>query len=131
MEITRYALNGIVATIIHYLTLTLCVEILGFPSIGLANLTASLFGITASFVGNRYFVFTTVGAKIEWQFLKFFLLYLGIAILQGAILYLWSDVYSLNYHFGFAIAVCIQFAISYIGNKLLVFNSSRLAGKSY
>ena len=53
----RYLINGGVAASIHFLVLTLTLKVFNWSSAGWANLIASLFGITVSFLGSRHFVF--------------------------------------------------------------------------
>ncbi|MDQ8023125.1 MAG: GtrA family protein [Moraxellaceae bacterium] len=122
-EIWRYVLNGVVATAVHYAVLAFNLDVLGFPSAGLANLVAAVFGIAASFAGNRYFVFPD-GARAAWQgqALRFASLYGVIALLHGGVMWLWADVLGQDYHLGFLLATGLQFVLSYLGNRTLVFS---------
>lgn len=120
-EIVRYILNGVFATIVHYTALVVNIDLIGFEYIGLANFVAALVGITASFIGNRYFVFKSSKSHIVKQTLFFYLLYFFIALIHGAILFLWSDFYDYDYRIGFVIASIVQFILSFIGNKFIVF----------
>lgn len=123
-ELIRFIVNGLVATAVHYGVLTLNLQVLGFGSAGLANLCAAVAGITASFVGNRFYVFAG-SVRQPWlpQALKFSGLYGAIAVLHGAVLWLWTDRLGLDYRLGFLIATVLQVSLSYVGNKLLVFKS--------
>lgn len=121
LEFLRFCINGGVATIVHFLILVFGIEALQIPSAGLANALASLFGITTSFFGNRWFVFPKTGSSILTEFAKFAGLYLFIAILHGLILFAWSDTYGFDYRLGFVLATGLQVILSYFGNKLLVF----------
>lgn len=121
-ELCRYVSNGLLATCIHYGVLTFNLEILALPSAGLSNLIAAAFGIASSFFGNRYFVFTHHEADIFSQAIRFGLLYGLIALLHGFILFIWTDCLRLDYRLGFLVATFFQFALSYIGNKRMVFN---------
>jgi putative flippase GtrA len=123
-ELLRFIVNGLVATAVHFGVLTLNLEVLGFESAGLANLCAAVAGISASFLGNRCFVFLG-SARQPWlpQALKFSVLYGAIALLHGAVLWLWTDRFGLDYRAGFLIATGLQVSLSYVGNKLLVFKS--------
>jgi putative flippase GtrA len=118
---TRYLINGLVATAIHFLVLTINIKLLGWSSAGLSNLVASIFGIFSSFIGSRYFVFQHSSEVLWVQIYRFILLYLAIALLHGALLYIWVDVYSLNYILGFGVATAMQVLFSYVGNKFMVF----------
>jgi putative flippase GtrA len=90
-------------------------------SAGLANFLASFFGITISFLGSRYFVFRNWRVPIGVQFLRFGTLYAAIAILSGATLFIWSDIFFLNKTVGFFIGVILQVCFSYLGSRRLVF----------
>ena len=120
-EVLRYAINGFVATVVHFAVLAFNLHVLHFSSAGLANLTASLFGISASFVGSRYFVFPRTGEPIVAEALRFSGLYGAIALLHGAVLLVWSDYFGLDYRAGFLLATVLQVSLSYLGNKFLVF----------
>lgn len=120
-EVLRYAINGFVATAVHFAVLAFNLHVLHFSSAGLANLTASLFGISASFVGSRYFVFPRTGEPIVAEALRFSGLYGAIALLHGAVLLVWSDYFGLDYRAGFLLATVLQVSLSYLGNKFLVF----------
>lgn len=123
-ELFRFICNGLVATAVHYGVLTLNLEVLGFGSAGLANLCAAVAGITASFLGNRFYVFSGSDRQL-WlpQALKFSGLYGAIAVLHGLVLWLWTDRFGLDYRIGFLIATVLQVSLSYVGNKFLVFKA--------
>ena len=120
-EIIRYIINGIIATVIHFSVLSINMNIFAFRSAGIANMVAALFGITASFIGSRYFVYRHHTKSIGNHATRFVLLYLSIALLHGSVLYLWSDIYHHSYQIGFLLATLLQVSLSYIGNKVLVF----------
>lgn len=122
-EIIRYGINGLAATALHYGALTFNLKVIGMTSAGLANLIAAVFGISASFFGNRYFVFPATGESIVRQAVKFSGLYGAIAILHGLVLLLWADWCGFDYSLGFLIATGMQVSLSYFGNKFLVFKS--------
>ena len=123
-EILRFIANGLFATGVHFAVLTFNLKVLGFESAGLANLCAAVAGISASFLGNRFFVFAAAEPQpLLTQAIKFSGLYGAIAVLHGAVLWLWSDVWGLDYRLGFLLATGMQVTLSYIGNKLLVFKS--------
>jgi putative flippase GtrA len=120
-EILRYAINGLVATAVHYGVLTFNLEVLGIPSAGLSNLIAAVFGIGVSFIGSRYFVFPATDASILSQAVKFSGLYGAIALLHGLVLLAWTDWFGMDYRWGFLLATVLQVSLSYVGNKYLVF----------
>jgi len=117
----RYIINGLVATAVHFFILTFNLEVLDWSSAGVANLVAAAFGISASFIGSRYYVFYGSLEPLVKQLYRFMLLYVVIAILHGLLMYVWVDLYLQNYVIGFFLATAMQVACSYIGNKVLVF----------
>lgn len=122
-EVLRYVVNGLFATAVHYGVLSIELRALGFTSAGLSNMVAAIFGITASFLGSRYFVFRQTDEGLWHQARKFALLYTLIALLNGAIMATMTDHYGVDYRVTFLIATILQMALSYAGNKWLVFRS--------
>lgn len=120
-EVFRYIVNGLVATAAHFSFLTILVEFFEVESAGLANLIAAALSISVSFLGSRYYVFKNTDQPWYRQASKFVLLYLSIALVHGAVMWLWSDHFGFDYRLGFLIATCFQVAGSYLGNKFLVF----------
>ncbi|MDN4018048.1 GtrA family protein [Zwartia panacis] len=117
----RYIINGLVATAIHFLVLTFFLKILDWDSAGVANLIAAVFGISASFIGSRYYVFNGSLEPLVKQLYRFTFLYVAIAVLHGLFMHVWVDLYLQNYIIGFVIATAMQILCSYFGNKVLVF----------
>lgn len=122
-QVVRYIVNGIAATMIHYGVLTFNLHVLEMASAGLANLCAAVVGITASFLGNRYFVFRSRNERILHEASRFMALYGAIACLHGLVLFVWTDLLKLDYRAGFLMATFVQVSFSYWGNKRLVFES--------
>lgn len=122
MEVLRYVFNGLCATAIHYAVLTFNMKVLAMGSAGAANLIAACVGITASFLGNRYFVFAGTSGSFFGQAARFGGLYAAIALLHGAVLFVWTDLMRLDYRIGFLVATAVQVSLSYVGNKRLVFD---------
>jgi len=120
-EIFRFILNGIFATVIHYIVFSLNLNLFEMQSAGLANLIGASFGITCSFIGSRYFVFKKHKDSILNQVMRFLSLYIFIACIHGLTLLAWTDIYGLDYRIGFIIATFFQISLSYYGNKILVF----------
>lgn len=120
-EIVRYILNGLIATALHYLVLSVNLQFFEMRSAGLANMVAAVFGISCSFLGSRYFVFRNHEGGLLQQARGFLLLYGLIACLHGLVLLVWTDIFSLDYRLGFLIATAMQVSVSYLGNKLVVF----------
>jgi putative flippase GtrA len=117
----RYLVNGGVATLVHFLVLTINLKVLLWESAGLSNVVAAVCGTAVSFLGNRYYVFYGSAEPLFKQMYRFAIIYVVIAMGHGLILYVWSDVYRINYVIGFLIATVFQVTCSYLGNKLMVF----------
>lgn len=120
-QLVRYLINGLVATAIHYGVLSFNMEVLGMRSAGVANGIAAIFGIVASFVGSRYFVFRARQGRLARQGVLFLCTYGCIALLHAGILHVWTDVYRLHYALGFLLATGIQLMSSFVANKFMVF----------
>lgn len=120
-QVIRYALVGLLATAMHYVALSFAMEVLDFASAGAANALAAVVGIFFSFLGNRSFVFNSRRQGIGLQGLKFGTLYALIAVVHGAILYVWTDRMGFDYRIGFLLATSVQFVLSFLGNKTIVF----------
>lgn len=112
------------ATLVHFSALYIGIEIIKLDSIGFSNFIAAFFGIAVSFLGNKFFVFTDSKGNLYNQAVSFMLLYFSIALMHGVILYIWSDLYRMDYRIGFIIATILQILLSYTGNKKIVFKKS-------
>jgi putative flippase GtrA len=121
LEAVRYAVNGLMATAVHFGVLQLNLNILSISSVGVANFIAALFGVFFSFVGNRYFVFKSQKKSSMSQVFRFGGLYATIAILHGIVLFWWCDLQGWDYRSGFVVATTLQIVSSYLGNKMYVF----------
>lgn len=119
--LAKYVLNGLVATAVHYVALTINLKLLLMPHAAVANFLAAIAGICVSFAGNRYFVFRAHAGQWLHQFARFWLLYACIAFLHAGVLWVWTDFAGFDYRPGFLIATCLQFVLSFFGNKKLVF----------
>jgi len=122
-EISRYVINGLIATLVHFVVLILNLKWVGFESAGFSNFIAAMFGITASYIGSRYYVFQQYETAIIRQGSLFILLYASIAVFHGLILMIWTDIYAYDYRIGFLVATFFQVCLSYLGNKYLVFGT--------
>ncbi len=120
-QVLRYLLNGLAATLVHYSVLSLNLHLFDFRSAGVANLVAAVFGIGASFLGSYFYVFAGAGGPILSRLSRFVALYAAIAVLHGAVLWVWTDHYRADYRIGFVLATVLQMAFSFFGNKHLVF----------
>ena len=123
-ESTRFIINGLVATAVHFLVLSANVIFFSFNSAALSGFFASLAGITASFLGNRYFVFLPVRrGELLMQLTKFLPLYLSISVLHTSILFLLTDLNGLDYRGSFVVSTIFQSLLSYFCNKHIIFRT--------
>jgi putative flippase GtrA len=122
-QLLRYVVNGLVATGVHFVVLAFLVEVAQVPSKGVANLAAAAVAIVSSFLGNRFFVFAATHSRASGQLWRFVLLYAAIALLNGGLMALWSDLLKLDYRAGFVLISIVQFILSFLGNRLLVFKA--------
>ena len=120
-EAIRYVLNGIFATCVHFAVLMFNMQILSLQSAALGNGLASMIGIAVSVAGSRIYVFRKHNCPVVSQAAKFIILYSCIACVHVSILFVWTDVFKFSYVIGFVIATLFQVAISFFGNKLIVF----------
>lgn len=121
-EFVRYLINGVAAATVHFAFLYWILNGLGLQSAGVSNLMASIGGISASFLGSRFFVFRATHQSAAGQAGRFLILYAMVAALHGLILLVWTDIGHRDYRIGFLIATGLQVILSYCGNRFLVFN---------
>nr|WP_253247615.1 GtrA family protein [Stenotrophomonas maltophilia] len=120
-QFARFVANGLAATAVHFGVLTFLVEVMHVESKGVANSIAAVFGIFASFMGNRFFVFASKTGSIRKELLRFSALYAALAFLSGALMALWADVLAFDYRIGFVAISGVQLVLSFLGNRMLVF----------
>ena len=120
-EVSRYILNGLVATLVHFSVLTVNMQVFEMRSAAVANGFASIIGIAVSFLGSKFYVFRKYDGRIAGQAMAFFLLYACISCVHIGVLFFWSDFLGFKYQVGFIIALFVQVVVSFFGNKLFVF----------
>jgi putative flippase GtrA len=89
----------------------------------LANFPAVCAGIAVSFVGNRRFVFRSTSPDWEDEAVRFGVLYGAIGRIHVTILFIGTDVLSVNATVTFALATITQVLCSYIGARVWVFSA--------
>ena len=95
-EVARFVVNGLFATGVHFSVLTFA-------------------------LGNRYFVFRGHTDTILSQAPRFAGVYVTIGLLHAGVLLVLTDWLKIDFRIGFLVATCLQVAISYVGNRRLVF----------
>ena len=119
-SIVRFTINGLVATVVHYLAMVFAIYFLGITWFSVAYAFAFLFAVVTSFWGNKRFVFQHHQVQ-DFQFVKFVTLYLGLLFMTSLTMWAVSDYGGLHYNTGFIIAVTLQFIGGYLGNRYLIF----------
>ncbi len=120
-QLIRFVINGFFATFVHYTVFFVSIEIFKFNYIALANLLGAFFGISCSFVGNKWFVFQNSKVNITWQFSKFLMTYVSLGGFTSIIMFVWSDLSEMNYNYGFCLVTFLQFILSYSMNRNWIF----------
>lgn len=120
-QLVRFLVNGLVATGVHFTVLHVCIEVMHVTLAAVANAIAAVFGIATSFLGNRYFVFAGRPGSAVRQGALFVLVYAGIALLHGLLMFAWADWLGLDYRIGFLLITAMQMVFSFIINKFVVF----------
>ena len=120
-EALRFVLNGAAATAVHFAVFLAAAAALGSGLHGVANGVGAAFGIAASFIGARLYVFPHRRGDWRRQLARFLPLYGALACCSALFMYLWSDVSGLNKELGFLGAMAAQSLASFVGNRLLVF----------
>ena len=121
-EHIRFAINGLIASGIHFFVLSLSIVLFEVSSAAMASVLASTFGIASSFFGNRHFVFSSgKSGTILSQLKRFLPLYLSMFVLHSSLLFTLTDLQEFDYRFSFLVATSVQAIVSYFCNKNLVF----------
>jgi putative flippase GtrA len=120
----RFVINGLFAIAVHYAALVTLVDVAKLKWVGLANGIASVFGITASYLGNRTFVFRSQSPATR-TLPRFLVLYGAMALLHTATLTLWTDMMRFPYTPGFLITAALTTLATFFGNRYFVFRRSR------
>jgi len=120
-EFFRYVANGLFATGVNFGVLAFLVEVVAIPSAAISSVVATIFGVSTSFVGSRYFVFRNHTGSLAEQASRFIAIYVGLAALYALLLLVWTDWLGFDYRIGFLIATAIQVIVTYLVNKTLVF----------
>lgn len=126
-QFNRFVVNGVAATIVHYTVLSTLIEVAHLPSAGAANGIASLFGISASYVGNKLFVFCSEQQHTR-TLPRFVAVYVLVALLHAIVLAIWTDLAGLPYPVGFLIATAGSMVLTFFSNRTFVFGAPVAGG---
>ena len=120
-ESVRFIINGLIATLIHFLILYMCVNLLVISYDGISNFIGAIFGTIYSFLGNKFFVFKSKNNSIFREGFRFLILYSLMALNHGIFLYIWSDLIGKDFIIGFFIITILNTFLSFFYNKRKVF----------
>ena len=121
-EVVRFAVNGLIATSVHFTILYLCVNFFVLPYTGISSLIGAIFGTISSFLGNKFYVFRySNNNNILTQTSQFAILYTVMALNHGLFIYLWSDLGKQNFMLGFVLITFINTVLSFLFNKYRIF----------
>ena len=122
----KFIVNGLLATVVHYVMMLLLSHYV-IAIYAIAYGVASFFGILTSFLGNKFFVFTSANQiqaqnnSTFTQLRSFLLLYGLIMLICSLFMGVLSDLLHINYNLSFIMALCVQTLLSFFGNKRYVF----------
>ena len=91
-------------------------------SLAHANVIAGIAGVSCSFFGSKYFVFNRPQGNMQYQAVKFIVIYICTIIIHTLILTWLSNAYGLDYRISFVIASFFVMTITFLSNKFMVFN---------
>ena len=122
----KFVLNGFFATFIHYFTLTFFSSFIFSNSpnpYGWSYAVGSLFGITSSFFGNKFYVFkSTIKKKSSTnQFIRFISIYFILMMICSTFMSILSDYFLIDYNISFIVIIGLQTILNYMLLKKYVF----------
>lgn len=118
----KFIISGVVSTLIHFLFLLIGVEIIKISLISISNLFASFFGLSSSFILNRYFVFRKFNKDILITYIQFMFANTLTIIVTSLLFLLWSDILGWDYRIGFLLIYLFIAIINFYLYKKIIFN---------
>ena len=116
-----YVVNGVIATLAHYVALRGLLWTISDLDAGVANMGASLVGVTVSFLGNRIIVFRHTRQPAGLQLAQYVVLYGVLALLQGLLMHALVNGLGVSLLLGFFCCAAFQWFAGYAANKHLIF----------
>ncbi|MES9875734.1 MAG: GtrA family protein [Candidatus Sedimenticola sp. PURPLELP] len=120
---SRFAVVGLVATIAHYLTIFVVVDVLDLMKPTPATVAGGIFGITIAYIGNYKYVFCPANANHRQLITVFLMVYTVVILLHAGFMYLFTEVLSMPYEYGFIVATFFSAATSFLANRFVVFKT--------
>jgi putative flippase GtrA len=116
----KFVVVGLIATAVHYLCLNAFVLIWSDTLVWKLNLFAAAFGIMASYLGNRHFVFLSGNPALP-ESVRFLFSYILVGLVHTVLMYVMVDSLRFALSIGFIFATSVQVFLSYTANRMYVF----------
>ncbi|MES9967875.1 MAG: GtrA family protein [Sedimenticola sp.] len=116
---SRFALVGILATLVHYLVIVMLVDLLGWMGPTPATVVGSIFGIATAYAGNYLYVFGLSDRKHDHYAPRFVFTYLSVMAIHAGMMYLFADILGLRYEYGFVVATLFSATTTFIANHFV------------
>lgn len=116
----KFAIVGIAATLVHFLTLCALVEIGGFPWPTLAAAIGSILGIATSYIGNYAWTFgrTEPHRKFVGHFVAAYVLTM---MAHTGLIYMQLTLLDVHYTIAFVVATAASTVMNFLLSKFAVF----------
>ncbi len=118
MQIIKFAIIGLSATAIHYITALICVEIFNL-NVLTANACAYVGAVSCSYIGHTYVTFQTTHSKKNAS--KFIVASVIAFLLSQVLLHFFTNFTHLNHRLTFIFIVLSIPAFSFFINKFWVY----------
>jgi putative flippase GtrA len=124
-EFIKFAMVGVVNTLVHLIVLFILVEYFSVYYI-LASVVAFLLAVTNSFFLNTLWTFRkkySFMSKLSWG--KFTLIGIIAILINTILLYVLTDFFSLWYMYSQVIAILASFSVNFFGNKFWTYRNDK------
>jgi putative flippase GtrA len=125
-QIPRFAAVGALATLVHFVTLALLVEIVRVPWPTVASAIGAVLGIATSYLGN--YAWTFARREPHRAFVgQFIVTYLLTMTLHTLLMYAQTNFLKLDYTIAFVVATAASTAMNFLLSKFAVFERKGIA----
>lgn len=119
-QVFKFAIVGVINTIIDFGLLNLLVVVFGWPVIWANTLSFSA-AVANSFFMNKYWTFDERVGKMHMQFGGFIIVALVGLGLSDFLVYYFNETIGLHYNWAKFISIFIVFAWNFLASKYLIF----------
>lgn len=116
----RFAAVGIAATLVHFLTVAVLIDGLGFPIASVANVMGVVAGSSVSYLGNCFWTFRAEGRHVA-RVVRFAVVYGLVFSLNGLIMLVATDIAGIPYMIPLTVSLCITPVLTFLLNRHWVF----------